>query len=51
MEIPYCEDCESTPSSYGCIHMSETDLNLPSVIAASRPFGIEHPEYKEQNRV
>jgi hypothetical protein len=39
MEIPYCSACEVPPSHYGCIHMSETDLNLPSVIDASRPLG------------
>ena len=38
MEIPYCTVCEAEPSRYGCIHMSESDLNLPSVIEASRPF-------------
>ena len=48
MEIPYCSDCESLPSPYGCIHMSEADLNSPSVMEASRPFGPEHPEYKKQ---
>ena len=40
MEIPYCPACDTPPSRYGCIHMSETDLNLPSVIEASRPIGI-----------
>lgn len=40
MEIPYCSACEEPPSRYGCIHMSEKDLNLPSVIEASRPFGL-----------
>ena len=39
MEIPYCPACEDPPSRYGCIHMSESDLNLPDVIEASRPFG------------
>jgi hypothetical protein len=48
MEIPYCPTCENLPSGYGCIHMSKTDLNLPSVLAASRPFGREHPQYREQ---
>ena len=43
MEIPYCVACDPVPSSYGCIHMSEADLNLPSVVEASRPFGIEDP--------
>ena len=38
MEIPYCTNCEEPPSRYGCIHMSEAELNLPSVIEASRPF-------------
>ena len=38
MEIPYCTVCEEPPSRYGCIHMSEAELNLPSVIEASRPF-------------
>jgi hypothetical protein len=38
MEIPYCTVCEDPPSRYGCIHMSETELNLASVIEASRPF-------------
>lgn len=38
MDIPYCANCEEEPSRYGCIHMSESDLNLPSVIEASRPF-------------
>lgn len=45
MQIPYCPACESTPSPYGCIHMSEEELNLPSVIEASRPFGPENPGY------
>lgn len=40
MEIPYCSACEEPPSRYGCIHMGESDLNLPSVIEASRPFGL-----------
>ena len=39
MEIPYCSDCEQPPSQYGCIHMSEADLKLPSVLEASRPIG------------
>ena len=39
MEIPYCTACENPPSPYGCIHMSEADLALPSVVEASRPFG------------
>ena len=45
MEIPYCTVCEEEPSRYGCIHMSESDLNLPSVIEASRPFpaGLPNP--------
>jgi NAD-dependent SIR2 family protein deacetylase len=47
MEIPYCPACEEPPSLYGCIHMSEPDLNLPSVVEASRPFGKEHPEYRK----
>ena len=38
MEIPYCAGCEEPPSLYGCVHMSEAELNLPSVIEASRPF-------------
>ena len=38
MEIPYCTVCEAETSRYGCIHMSESELNLPSVIEASRPF-------------
>lgn len=38
MEIPYCSACEKPPSQYGCIHMSEADLKLPSVLEASRPF-------------
>lgn len=40
MEIPFCVQCEEPPSRYGCMHMSEEELNLPSVIEASRPFGI-----------
>lgn len=48
MEIPYCPACESIPSEYGCIHMSAGELNLPSVIEASRPFGHEHPDYRTQ---
>lgn len=48
MEIPYCSGCETPPSSYGCIHMTEADLNLPSVQDASRPFGMEHIHYKKQ---
>jgi hypothetical protein len=43
MEIPYCIACETPPSLYGCIHMSAADLNLPSVLDASRPFGIPNP--------
>ncbi|HLJ79003.1 MAG TPA: hypothetical protein VKT75_16400, partial [Acidobacteriaceae bacterium] len=23
MEIPYCPNCETVPSRYGCIHLSE----------------------------
>lgn len=38
MDIPYCTNCEEPPSRYGCIHMSEEELNLPTVIEASRPF-------------
>ena len=49
MEIPYCAACESPPSRYGCLHMSEADLNLPSVVEASRPFGQEHPEYARKD--
>ena len=49
MEIPYCAACESPPSHYGCIHMSESELNLPSVMEASRPFGSEDPEYRPKN--
>jgi len=45
LEIPYCTACEEPPSRYGCIHMSETELNLPSVVEASRPFGKEPREY------
>jgi len=48
MEIHYCPTCDNLPSGYGCIHMSKTDLNLPSVRAASRPFGREHPQHREQ---
>jgi hypothetical protein len=48
MQIPYCPVCESTPSPYGCIHMSEEELNLPSVIDASRPFGAKNPGYDGQ---
>ena len=48
LEIPYCPACEEPPSRYGCIHMTGTDLNLPSVIDASRPFGPEHPQYRKQ---
>jgi len=39
MEIPYCPNCETVPSRYGCIHLSEPEMNLPAVIEASRPFG------------
>jgi hypothetical protein len=28
------------PNRYGCIHLSEADMNLPAVIEASRPFGM-----------
>src|SRR5689334_5630352 len=38
MEIPYCTRYEEPPGRYGCIHMSQAELNLPSVIDASRPF-------------
>jgi len=38
MDIPYCTRCEEPPSRYGCIHMSEAELKLPSVLEASRPF-------------
>jgi len=38
MEIPYCTVCDEPPSRYGRIHMSQAELNLPSVIEASRPF-------------
>jgi hypothetical protein len=38
IEIPYCASCEEAPSLYGCIHMREAELNLPSVVEASRPF-------------
>jgi hypothetical protein len=38
MEIPYCKSCEEPPSRYGFIHMSDAELNLPSVIEGSRPF-------------
>ena len=48
MEIPYCPTYENLPCGYGCIDMSKTDLNLPSVLAVSRPFGREHPRYREQ---
>ena len=51
MEIPYCAGCEAPPSHYGCIHMNETDLNLPSVFEASRPFGMEHPPVQTSNCV
>ena len=44
MEIPYCTACEQPPGEYGCIHMSHADLNLPSVLEASRPFGRQHPK-------
>ena len=40
LEIPYCPNCESVPNRYGCIHLSEADMNLPAVIEASRPFGM-----------
>lgn len=39
MAIPFCPNCEEVPSRYGCIHMTADELNLPSVVAASRPFG------------
>lgn len=48
MEIPYCAGCENPPSRFGCIHMSREDLNLPSVLEASRPFGRENPEYPNE---
>ena len=48
MDIPYCASCEAPPSPYGCIHMSEEEMGLPSVVEASRPFGREHPEYRRQ---
>ncbi len=48
MEIPYCVCCEAPPSPYGCIHMSEEELGLASVVEASRPFGRERPEYRKQ---
>jgi len=48
LEIPYCTGCETSPSEYGCVHMSEAELNLPSVVEASRPFGMEHPEYRSR---
>lgn len=48
MQIPYCPSCEPSPSPYGCIHMSEEELNLPGVIDASRPFGPENPGYGKQ---
>lgn len=48
MEIPYCAGCEQPPSSYGCIHMTEEEMGLPSVVEASRPFGRQHPEYRKQ---
>ena len=48
MEIPYCSACEDTPDGYGCIHMSQADLNLPSVVEASRPFGSQHPECRKR---
>lgn len=48
MEIPYCPACEEPPSRYGCIHMSRTDLGLPGVMEASRPFGLEDPQYRNQ---
>lgn len=51
VDIPYCYACEDPPSRYGCIHLSEADMNLPSVIEASRPFGKEHPEYRKQTRL
>ncbi|HUH63236.1 MAG TPA: hypothetical protein VLZ50_09580 [Terracidiphilus sp.] len=47
VEIPYCPSCEYPPGLYGCIPMSQTDLNLPSVLEASRPFGSAHPEYRK----
>lgn len=43
MEIPFCPRCEARPAEYGCIHLSAADLNLPSVIEASRPCGAPHP--------
>ena len=39
MEIPYCTACEAPPSLYGCIHMSDKELNLPTVLEACRPRG------------
>ena len=47
MEIPYCSSCEKPPSQYGCIHMRDDELNLPSVLEASQPFGPEHPNYRK----
>lgn len=51
MEIPYCPACESPPSWYGCIHMTEADLNLPSVVEASRPFGKADPDYRKHTGI
>jgi hypothetical protein len=51
MEIPYCAACENPPSRYGCIHMTETDLTLPSVLEASRPFGRIDPEYRKHTNL
>ena len=44
LEIPFCVACEDPPGQYGCIDMSDTDLNLPTVIEASRPFGKDQTE-------
>lgn len=47
LEIPYCPACEELPGRYGCIHMSRSELDLPSVMEASRPFGFQDPEYRK----
>lgn len=48
MEIPFCPVCENRPGEYGCIHMPAADMNLPSVLEASRACGVPHPLYREQ---
>ncbi len=43
MDIPFCPQCEARPAEFGCIHLPEPDMQLPSVLEASRPYGTPHP--------